>query len=303
MRCWFSFYMRKHLFLIISFVSISTFVSAQSGDKLQLSVGTGYQKENFHWSIAGNADGQNPNVYSELKWHNIAGETWYSSLQYNFWNRFWITGGYSYSKITSGTSNDTDYGADNRTDSVYDQNFSSNKGSTSTWSADIGCSVIQTRKIQLLPSIGYSSNYQNYYLLGNVGDFAQVNSSYKTNWKGTYLKLKVRFQLIGPLCIAASATYNQIKYNAAADWNLIENFQHPVSFRDNANGYGFNGNAGLLYAITKHISIHAGLTWFDWETGKGIDQLYLTNGTTDKTQMNGASRKGTMVDGGLDIRF
>lgn len=284
-------------------MSVSAFAYAQSGDKLQLSVGTGYQKEDFHWSIAGNANGQNPNIYSELKWHNIVGEIWYGGLQYNIWKRIGLTGDYSRSNITSGTSNDTDYGADNRTYPVYNENFSSNKGSTSAWSVGIGYSVIQTGKITLFPSAGYSSNYQNYWLRGNAGDFAQVNSSYKTNWKGTYLKLKAQFELIGPLSIATTATYNQVKYNAAADWNLIENFQHPVSFQDNADGYGLNGNVELKYTITKHIGIHAGFNWFDWETGKGEDQLYLTNGTTDKTQMNGASRKGTILDGGLNIRF
>jgi len=295
--------MRKNLFLSTLLILTSTITYAQSDNKLQLSAGTGYQKEDFHWSIAGNADGQDPNVYSELKWRNIAGETWYGSVQYNLWNRFWLMGDYSYSKITSGTSNDTDYGGDNRTNPVYDEDFSSNKGSRSGWSAGIGYCVIQTKRVRLLPSVGYSANNESYYLLGNVGDFAQVNSNYKTGWKGGFIKLQVQVELAGSLSLSVTPTYYQVKYNATADWNLIEDFQHPVSFRDNANGYGFNANAELLYAITKHIGIHAGFTWFDWETGKGVDQLYLTSGETDKTQMNGAYRKGNMVDVGLNVQF
>jgi len=34
--------------------------------KIQLSFSTGRQQEDFHWSIAGNSNGQKPNILSEL---------------------------------------------------------------------------------------------------------------------------------------------------------------------------------------------------------------------------------------------
>ena len=52
--------------------------------KLQLSFSTGHQQEDFHWSIAGNTSGQNPNVLSELKWKNVSGEDFSAAMRWNF---------------------------------------------------------------------------------------------------------------------------------------------------------------------------------------------------------------------------
>src|ERR1700754_1332656 len=129
------------LLLIILYAGICY---AQDGDKkLQISAGTGYQREDFHWSIAGDINGENPNVYSELKWKAIAGPHYNLALQWNIWNSFLLLGNYSKSSITSGTSNDTDYSGDNRTAPVYNQDFNSNKGRTSAWSAGVGYMLIK----------------------------------------------------------------------------------------------------------------------------------------------------------------
>ena len=37
----------------------------------QLSLLTGYRADNLDWNIAGNIDGENPNVFSELVWDDL----------------------------------------------------------------------------------------------------------------------------------------------------------------------------------------------------------------------------------------
>jgi hypothetical protein len=41
--------------------------------------------------------------------------------------------------------------------------------------------------------------------------------------------------------------------------------------------------------------------YFDWETGTGIDQLYLSTGGSDETQLNGAIRDGWRAMLGVEI--
>ncbi|MBV8389567.1 MAG: hypothetical protein JO080_07205 [Mucilaginibacter sp.] len=276
---------------------------AQEANKLQFSAGGGYQKENFHWSIAGNSNGQNPNIYSELKWKNISGVMWNVALQWNFYERLLLTGSYNRSGTTSGTSNDTDYGGDNRTRPVYNQNFNSNKGNTSAWSVGAGYKLIDNKIVKLDSYAGYGVHYQSYYLLGDEGYQGQLNTSYKPQWKGPFVRFASNIQFMKNLGAFADVTYDQVKYNAAADWNLIQNFQHPVSFRQSANGYGIDVSAGLYFTVNRYLVINAGVGFFNWETGNGIDTLYLANGGMEKTQMNGATRNGSHFNLGVSIRL
>ncbi|HTD42499.1 MAG TPA: hypothetical protein VK671_17850 [Mucilaginibacter sp.] len=293
----------KFIFLAATCLFYCKAAQAQDANKLQFSGGAGYQRENFHWSIAGNINGQSPNVYSELKWKSISGIKWDAAMQWNFYSRFLLTGGYDRSSITSGTSNDTDYGGDNRTNPVYNQNFSSNKGSTSAWSAGLGYKLIANKLWKLTPYAGYGIHYQSYYLLGDEGSFGQLNTTYKPQWEGPFIRLTSSVQLLKNLEAFGDFTYNQVKYNAAADWNLIQNFQHPVSFRQAANGYGIDMEAGLSFNINRHLAINTGFGFFNWETGNGTDTLYLTSGGTEKTQMNGATRNGMLFKVGLNIKL
>ncbi len=47
----------------------------------------------------------------------------------------------------------------------------------------------------------------------------------------------------------AKGIYDQAVYRATADWNLIQNFSHPVSFTHHADGFGVEGQMGVEYAI------------------------------------------------------
>src|SRR5258707_12639493 len=60
-------------------------VSVLGQERLQVQVSTGYQREGLNWSIAGNSAGQNPNVYSELKWQAVGGISAGAALSWKGW--------------------------------------------------------------------------------------------------------------------------------------------------------------------------------------------------------------------------
>lgn len=294
------FLLRQSLLLL--FTGYATVICAQGIEsKIQLSAGTGYQNENFHWSIAGNSIGQNPNIYSELKWKVIEGPLYDLGLQWNAWHRFLFSGGYSRSFIKSGSSNDIDYQGNNRTNPVYNQSFNSNKGSTSAWSAGVGYILYKNDFWSLSSYLGYGINYQTYYLLGDEGNLGQLNTSYTTQWRGPFFKIRTALNITNRFKLATDITYSQVKYGAAANWNLIETFQHPVSFRHSADGYGIEADAKVVFKINHFLSANIGIAYFDWETGNGTDQLYLTTGETDKTQLNGVVRNGYRTEAGITV--
>jgi hypothetical protein len=282
-------------------LSARSLYAQSGGNKLQFDITDGYQRENFHWSIAGNSNGQNPNVFSELKWTKLAGQSIAAALQWNVYQKFNVYANYTRQFITSGTVYDSDYSNDNRSGNTYNEMFNAGKGHTQGWALGAGYHVINNNWLSITPYTGYGDNRQSMYLYGSENRFPGLNSSYQSKWKGPFIKAIASLKPIENLKFNIDITYNQVGYNAEGNWNLITTFQHPVSYRHHANGYGLNTNGALAYAITNHIAIQAGGGYMHWQTGNGTDELYLNNGEVDKTQMNGAFRKGFRVFGGLKI--
>jgi outer membrane protease len=271
--------------------------------KLQLGISTGYQREDLKWSIAGNLDGQNPNIYSELQWKKVGGQSVAAALRWNFWNKLMLMGGYQRVSIRSGTARDNDYNGDNRTNPAYDQLFDADKGFTRDIAIGLGYKLIDNETFSLTPYAGYGASKQSLHLLDRNGQYADLNSTYDTDWKGAFVKAIAGLKLSKKLIATAAITYHQADYKANADWNLIPTFQHPVSYRHNAKGYGIDASAGLQYAVTKNIAINLGGGYFTWQTGEGIDELFLSSGGSDKTQLNGVDRKGYKLSVGLVLNY
>ena len=286
-------------FLLI-FASSIHFGCAQAIEqKLQVSLSTGYQREALHWSIAGNSNGQSPNILSELKWKNVAGQDYSAALQWNFWRRVSMIAAYDREDVRAGSVNDMDYNGDNRTDPVYTGNFNDNKGYTTAWSAGAGYIIFNNKIFSLIPFIGYGTNTQSSYLVDLTGQFPGLNSSYAAHWNGGFIKLKSSIKVWHALKFAADGTYNQVNYTGQGDWNLINEFQHPVSYRHNAKGYGINANMRLVYSLAHNIMIAIGYSYFNRETGTGNDFLYLASGQTDKTRLNEVVQNEFQLFGGV----
>ncbi|QEC76598.1 hypothetical protein [Mucilaginibacter ginsenosidivorax] len=288
-------------FYFILIITACLVHAQQLEKKLQVDAGIGYQQENFRWSISGNISGQNPNVLSELKWMKVGGQNAAAFISYNFWKRFVAYGDYSRHFISSGTVNDSDYGADNRNNNTYNETFNANKGNTSLWNLGVGYVIFNNHRFSLIPYIGYGESTEFLHLLDRGGMFPGLNSSYAPKWKGGFLKVVSSVMIAPHLKFKADVTYHQVSYNGNGNWNLITSFQHPVSYRHHANGYGIEAGGKLSYDITNHFAIQIGGGCFTWQTGNGTDQLYLNNGQIDKTQLNGVSRIGFGVSGGVNL--
>jgi len=289
------------LFLfILSYINIA---QAQKSDRFEISYDRGYQQENFNWSIAGNSDGQNPNVYSELKWQKLKGTLNSGNLSVRIWKQLGLSAGYSKTTITGGKVNDTDYGSDNRSNPVYNQNFEDNSGYTDSWYGALNYSIVAAYSFKVIPGVGYGRNRQSLNISDITGQFPYLNSTYANNWSGPFLNVKAVYFFIPDLSFKLNLSYNQVDYHAQANWNLISQFRHPVSFTDYAKGYGLTSDAEIAYTVIKHLKVHISGGYYYWETGKGNDNLYLATGETDVTQFNGAYRKGYRITGGVNFYF
>lgn len=269
--------------------------------KLSVEFSAGRQVEDFNWSIAGNINGQSPDVLSELKWTSVSGVDYSGSLQWNFWKNLVVIAAYNRVSVGSGKVSDRDFAGDNRTQATYNENFSDNKGHVSALYAGAGYIFFDNTNITLSGFAGYSTNRQSLYITDESGRFPDLNSTYSTHWDGAFLKAESSVKILRALSFVADLTYNQVNYKGQGNWNLINEFQHPVSYRHSAKGYGLEAGGNLVFDLDKCISLRAGYRWFKWETGNGIDELYLSSGEVDKTQLNGVYRNGHLLSCGIII--
>jgi hypothetical protein len=289
--------------LLLVFASQIVLAQSDQRGKLVITFQPGYFQEDFRWSIAGDSQGKNPNIYSELRWKNLSGPQFALDVKYKFWKALVLQVNFSESFITSGTVTDTDFGQDNRKDTLYHDQFDSNKGSVTAFHATIGYQL-KIKRFSITPFAGYVVNAQSLYLLKDFGNvIGDLRSTYKTRWQGFTAGFNIRIPVGKKFTIEPSFVYNQTNYSSKANWNLIENFKHPVSFRHKAVGFGLEPSLNVRYMIRKKLSFLIGGYYSYWTTGKGSDRLYLMDGQIPVTQFNGAHRSSLGISLGVSYSF
>jgi len=297
------------LILIISlsanlFAQDSIDTEAPRPKKFSILVSAGKAIDDFHWSIAGTIDGTSPNIYSELIWSDLKGTPIKLDAQWNFWKSFLLRTRISRMSITSGTVSDTDYEGDNRTSPVFHVTVDASVGSISSFTAEAGYQIMKGNTFQLNGYAGYTDSRQDLFLLDPEGKFdKRLKSTYETTWKGALIALEATAAFGKVVSVTAHATYHQVSYNAQADWNLIEAFEHPVSFEHRAKGFGIEGSFQVKFNINEDIGFFLDTTYSDWQTGKGTDILYLADGQVQHTQLNEVIRTSLAFGAGMMVKF
>ncbi len=262
---------------------------------VSVGVSAGCERQDFRWSIAGNSAGQDPNVYSELKWHGVGGVSGQVDLRWKVRGRWLVFANGSRVSDKSGTLSDTDYGLDNRHDILYHEQFTVKGGYSEAGAVGAGFCLFDGPGFRLVPFAGFRISKQFFPIVETVGPFAGLNSYYSAKWLGPLVKVDIGWQPAKRWRVGADVVYDQVVYRGVADWNLIADFSHPVSFRHRADGYGVEGELRVGYMLGRHLELLLAGDYFDWETGTGIDMLYLNTGAIQQTRLNGVVRNGVGV--------
>ncbi len=278
---------------------------AQEKTGLEFHATASWRTENLNWSIAGNSAGQNPNIYSELKWKSLQGPLFEAGIRYTFAERFFLASSFSYSPTLSGSVTDTDYASDDRQNPTFYALIDADEGSYHQTDIMAGHTLLNSENFKLTAGIGYRIDVQHLLLLDHENEqTGQVNlrSTYDTSWKGIQATTQATTD-IGFADIEGSLTYSQLRYRAKADWNLIDAFQHPVSFRHYAKGYSLDANLKVKHHFSSAWSAYVQAAYQYAGTGHGTDELYMASGDVLVTRFNGAGRYTKSLGVGLSFRF
>lgn len=288
---------KRALLPYLSILFCSLTLSAQSVDqnpdidnKFLMSFSTGLQSQNFNWSIAGNRAGQSPNILSELKWQNLKIVILGLTVDYTINPKLILHSDYQGGQVFIGKVSDIDYQGDNRSQEIYNSLFDSDKGSQNIFNVSVSYRILSCRWLQLALSTGYVCNIQHYFLLDHQGIYdANLNSTYTGIWQGIKTGATGNILLTRKLTANVFCAYSRINFRANGNWNLISDFEHPVSYKHNATGFTLDPAIKLNYSLCQFWSLYLTGRSGIWQTGNGTDVLYLTNGEKPQTQLNGVN--------------
>jgi len=101
----------------------------------------------------------------------------------------------------------------------------------------------------------------------------------------------------------ASIEYHWVDYDAEANWNLRQDFAHPISFTHDADGAGIKASLGWEERLFTAWTITLKMDYLDWTTNPGSDLIFMNDGSVGTAQLNRVNWRSHAFSLGLQHRF
>jgi len=265
------------------------------------SLASGYREDRLNWNIA--SPSGNPNVLSELEWTDIRSVQLAGQAEITTPRGWHFDGTLGYAWIADGDNRDSDFLGNGRTLEFSRSDNKADKGHMLDASLGIEHAFFipvgnDPSRLSLTPMAGYAYQEQNlrmrdgrqtvsaYGFPAPLGRFDGLDSRYDVRWHGPWLGLKFRARLLPGLRLSLWSEYHWADFHAEADWNLREDFQHPKSFRHDADGEGVRAGGSIDYALTPRLSLGIRGDYRNWNTDDGKDKTFFADGTAGTTRLN-----------------
>ncbi|WP_372679489.1 hypothetical protein [Desulfosarcina sp.] len=282
----------------------------------------GYRTDKLNWHIAGNLQGTNPNVRSELTWSGLRIYQLKLANRTVIMDRFYLRGYLDYGMVISGNNQDSDYNGDDRTQTF--SRSSNGVDGNDVWDGSIGVGPrfsFFASAMVVCPMIGYAVSEQDLNIVDGyqafsapplttpTGPIAGLDSRFQTRWRGPWLGVDLFFSIPGAeapftkVGVIFTGEYHWVNYDAEANWNLRSDYAHPVSFYQEADGSGVKAGTTILFEIRDRWSIHAGMNVKEMTTDAGLDRTYYADGRTGETRLNEVRWRSFTFEAGVSCRF
>lgn len=269
--------------------------------KTTYDVSVGERKDKVNWNFAGDMDGENPNVQSELKWTDLKIYEVRLNGKSDINDKSFVEGSVGYGWIHGGHNQDSDYMGNNRTEMYSRSENNAGNGHVVDGSIGYGYYINKQEKSKIALVAGYSVNKQSltmtdgdqtysdfYYQTQPIGPFSGLNSTFNTRWHGPYIGLSFEKQASEKLKILTRFEYHFTKYHAEGNWNLSSAYAHPKSIEQSASGYGTVFSIGTEYQMNEEWALNAKMNFSRFKSKNGLHKAFAADGTTGETRLNEA---------------
>ena len=279
----------------------------------EFNLSSGYRFGGLHWSIA--QVGGTPNILSELTWSKLQIFQIEGEGNLNI-ERFTIRADVGYGYVFGGDVQDSDYDSDNRADEFSRSNSDAKGGYLLNALTGLGYRFdLQAAPFSLLPMIGIAFHRQAMKMTEGVqviatpfrtpplGPIIGLDSSYTMNWLNAWIGLDVEYQIARRINAAAAISVHPSLYYAEADWNLRDEYAHPVSFVHKAFGLGFRGDLSVGFELSRRFLLEGRFAFDYWFGGPGVEETFLAAGGSFETRLNEVVWKSAQFSLGTVLRL
>jgi opacity protein-like surface antigen len=290
--------------------------------EVAVQIAAGLREDRLDWSISGSTPYQGAvrPARSELTWDNLrirqiqTQGTMTLTAEGAPRIAARIRGEAGYGRIHSGSNQDSDFVlVDNQVIEFSRSNNNADRGHVLDLSVGGGLQFRPIRRIAFTPLLGYSYHEQNLRISDGfqsidtiaqqVGPFAGLDSRYETEWRGPWLGLEVQGQLLERLSLSATFQHHWADFQAEADWNLRDKFQHPVSFTQAANATGITVSTAAAYELTSRWLLELSYDYRRWQTAGGIHRFFFVDSGAAAVRLNEVNWKSQALMLGLTRQF
>ncbi|MCA9404018.1 MAG: hypothetical protein KC897_09570 [Candidatus Omnitrophica bacterium] len=302
------------------------------GIEAKLAVTAGYRQDELNFNIAGDWTGRaTPNILSELQWTDLQIWEYKARGEIVLKEHYVLDAEAGWGQIWSGENQDSDYAGNDRTSEFSRSNNKSDDGQVWDYSIaagyrmyfeNINDRLLIADNLQLTLLVGYSRHsqhlviqdgFQTIPLAGPFSGFlppgVELDSRYRALWDGPWLGFQVDAQQGDRLRGWGRFEYHFPEVESDANWNLREDFNHPVSFSHfaNDNAYGIQFDFGGEFRLTPYTSLVANLVYRYWEAGPGLYRVFFSNADPQyavfNTRLNEINWSSLSLTGGLMTHF
>lgn len=306
----------KKILLLASGLLLFYGSQAAYADSSDLSLKAGFRSDKLDWNIAGDTEGHNPNILSELIWEGVKIFEVKAGYRGDLNKKQYLKCSFGYGWINDGDNQDSDYKGDNRTREYSRSNNDADEGNVWDLSLGIGFKNKVTPDLSVNPVVGASFHRQNLVIRNGhqtvasipdgtppVGPINNLNSRYKANWYGPWAGVDAGYKASEKLAFTAGAELHIARFLAEADWNLRTDFDHPKSFEHTALGAGFVTEAGAEYAYGEGWALTANAGYQRWKAFNGRDRTFFKNGAVSDTRLNAVNWSSFVFSMGAGYSF
>ena len=266
--------------------------SSNSWLTIQPKIGYSFSKSSFN--IAGNERGENPNVLSELIWDPTNAIEY--GADFTLKNKsFVLKADVLLNKTVAGNVSDIDYDGDNRTLPYSTLYLSNHKGSGYSLKLQPGYDWSTQKQVSFITYLSLDYSSRNLYILNdkdwrtnNSNYISGLNSYYKYKFPNYGAGAQVTFKFNSKWSGQAAAEGHFSKYYAYGHWNLIDDFEKPISYEHKGNGKKINTSLGLSYALNPQTNIGVNYHLNHFGVSNGKDYLYTKSEGLMKSRLNDA---------------
>lgn len=281
------------------------------------SVEPGYRHDDYKWNIA--APGGVPDVLSELTWENmhIAQVRTNAVLEHDSGPR--VQGSVAYGHIVAGDNRDSDYLGNDRTFEFSRSDNDGGGGTVREASIAVGWVLGEEGDLRadgggtsyFVPMLGYAWREIDLHITGghqsipDYGDFPGLDSRYKARWRGPWLGIEYVDRVPEDLYGFLRLEYHMPQYDAVANWNLRDDFQHPKSYaHSSSEGKGYVLSLGFQTPPRRgEFSWRLAFDFQWWRAEDGEDRTYFTNGGVGRTRLNEVDWDSWSIHYGIQYDF